>query len=193
MFLKQMMKENPQLIDAAFALHQEGKILPDTYVIDVDAFLKNAEKIIQKAKERGFKMYFMLKQVGRNPWLAKELIKLGYDGAVVVDFKEAQVMMEHHIPIGNVGHLVQIPGSMVKKVVEAEPEMITVYSKEKIRQIEQAAAELDKIQGIVDIFDVIKMQDAVIIQFFVDGLDMFTVFIYLFKTHVDAMAIDRCT
>ena len=149
MFLKQMMKENPQLIDAAFALHQEGKILPDTYVIDVDVFLKNAEKIIQKAKERGFKMYFMLKQVGRNPWLAKELIKLGYDGAVVVDFKEAQVMMEHHIPIGNVGHLVQIPGSMVKKVVEAEPEMITVYSKEKIRQIEQAAAELDKIQGIM--------------------------------------------
>ena len=154
MFLKQTMERNRRLIDAAFALHQAGKILPDTYVIDVDAFLENGKKIIDKAKARGYKMYFMLKQVGRNPWLAEELTRMGYDGAVVVDYKEALTMMEHHIPLGNVGHLVQIPGSMVKKVVEAKPEVITVYSREKLSQIEAAAAELDQTQGImIRVFD----------------------------------------
>ena len=84
----------------------------------------------------------MLKQMGRNPYLAKALIEMGYPGAVTVDFREAMVMMQHHIPIGNAGHLVQVPRAMVKKLLEYGPEVITVYSREKIRQIENAASEL---------------------------------------------------
>lgn len=149
MFLDQTMKRNKALVETAFDLHRCGQILPDSYVIDVDSFLANARQILDKAREHDMKLYFMLKQVGRNPYLAKELVKMGYPGAVVVDFREAQVMMDHHIPIGNVGHLVQIPEAMVKSVTAYGPEVITVYSADKIRTINRAAGELGKKQGIM--------------------------------------------
>lgn len=143
------MKRNQALVEAAFSLHQSGAILPDSYVIDVDTFLANGKQILDRAKNHDMRLYFMLKQVGRNPYLAKELVKLGYPGAVAVDFKEARVMMEHRIPIGNIGHLVQVPEAMVKEVVAYRPEVITVYSPEKICRINQAAGELGLNQGIM--------------------------------------------
>ena len=149
MFLNQTMKRNKALVETAFELHRSGQILPDSYVIDVDSFLANAKLMLAEANRHHFKLYFMLKQVGRNPYLAAELVKLGYPGAVVVDFREAQVMMEHRIPIGNVGHLVQIPEAMVKPVIAGNPEVVTVYSLEKIRSVNRAAAELGKNQGIM--------------------------------------------
>ena len=91
----------------------------------------------------------MLKQVGRNPYLAKKLIELGYDGAVTVDFKEALTMMEHEIPIGNVGHLVQVPTAMMEKIVAYAPEVMTVYSLDKVYAIDRAAGRLGKKQGIL--------------------------------------------
>lgn len=149
MFLEQTMKRNKALIETAFRLHKSGLILPDSYVIDVDSFLANAKQLLKEANRHQIRLYFMLKQVGRNPYLAGELVKLGYPGAVVVDFKEAQVMMENQIPIGNVGHLVQVPESMIKQVVDYSPEVITVFSMEKIRSIDRAAGELGKNQGIM--------------------------------------------
>lgn len=149
MFINQLMNRNENLIKTAFALHQGGQILPDSYLVDVDMFLKNAEKILHEAKEHGIKLYFMLKQLGRNPYLAKELIRLGYEGAVVVDFKEAQVMMQNNIPIGNIGHLVQIPEAMIPKVVAYQPEVITVYSYDKAKSIDKAAAKAGITQNIL--------------------------------------------
>ena len=149
MFLNQTMKRNKALVETAFQLHRSGRILPDSYVIDVDTFLANAGRMLAEANRYDFKLYFMLKQVGRNPYLARELIELGYPGAVVVDFREAQVMMDHGIPIGNVGHLVQIPEQMVKTVVAADPEVVTVYSVEKAKTVDRAAAELGKKQAVM--------------------------------------------
>ena len=149
MFLNQTMKRNKALVETAFELHRSGQILPDSYVIDVDTFLANAKLMLSEANRYDFKLYFMLKQVGRNPYLARELVKLGYPGVVAVDFKEAQVMMDHQIPIGNVGHLVQIPDRMVKAVVAADPEVITVYSVEKVKTVDRAAAELGKNQAVM--------------------------------------------
>ncbi|CEM61623.1 alanine racemase [Treponema phagedenis] len=149
MFLNQIEKRNRQLVKTAFLLHQNQEILPDSYIVDVDVFLENAELILKSANEKNIKLYFMLKQVGRNPYLASELMKLGYSGAVTVDFREALVMMRHKIPIGNVGHLVQVPQAMIKEIVAYKPEVITVYSKEKIQAIEDAAKELRIKQGIM--------------------------------------------
>lgn len=149
MFLERLQKDNPQFIDAMVKLQQQGALLPDSYAVDMEQFRANAAAIVNSAKEKGIKLYFMLKQIGRNPVLAQELVKLGYDGAVVVDFKEAQVMMRHNIPIGNVGHLVQIPEGMVKQVVAYGPEVITVYTADKVRSISRAAAELGKEQKIL--------------------------------------------
>ena len=149
MFLEQTLKRYPELIKASFELHQSGQIQPDSYVIDVDTFLKNASAMLKEAKEKEIRLFFMLKQVGRNPYLARELVELGYEGAVVVDYKEARVMMDHRIPIANAGHLVQIPTAQIEEIVAYRPQMITVYSEEKISQIHQAAKKLGLLQEII--------------------------------------------
>ena len=87
MFLRQTVKRNRQLVETAFWLHRRGDILPDSYVIDVDTFLENGEKILGKARDKGMTLYFMLKQIGRNPYLARELVRMGYEGAVTVDYR----------------------------------------------------------------------------------------------------------
>ncbi len=148
MFLEQTIKRNEKLMEVAFQLHQEGRIQPDSYVIDVDTFLANAKIILDEATKKGIRLFFMLKQVGRNPYLAKKLVELGYAGAVAVDFREVQRMMEYNIPLGNVGHLVQIPNAMLEQVVEYGAEAFTVYSKEKMLLIQRAAEKLGKKQGI---------------------------------------------
>ncbi|MCI9147888.1 MAG: YhfX family PLP-dependent enzyme [Hungatella sp.] len=149
MFLHQTIKRNKKLIDTAFSLHQRGDILPDSYVIDVDMFLENAGKILKKARGSGITLYFMLKQVGRNPYLARELVNMGYEGAVAVDFKEAMLMMQRGIPLGNAGHLVQPPRGFTERLVAWGPKVITVYSREKVWEIEQAAAKLGKRQAVM--------------------------------------------
>ncbi len=149
MLVKQTEKRNPQLIDVAIQFHSEGKIRPDTYCIDVDQFISNAKQMMDQANQDGIKLYFMLKQVGRNPVLAKSLMKLGYAGAVVVDFKEAKVMMEHKIPIGNIGHLVQVPDCFLEEVILYRPEVITVYSLDKVKKIQEICKKHQLKQSIL--------------------------------------------
>lgn len=139
MFLSSTLRRNKELIEASFMLHQTGQILPDTYVIDLDTLKKNAMQMLDAAKKQNISLYFMLKQLGRNPLIAKELVKLGYEGAVVVDFKEAKVMMKHHIPIANVGHLVQAPKAMIQELVNYGCHYFTIFSIDKAREISECA------------------------------------------------------
>lgn len=139
MFLKQTKKRNPSLLETAFFLHQKGAILPDSYIVDMDVLLENARQILEAGRKGDVKLFFMLKQLGRNPYIAQELVHLGYKGSVPVDFREAQVMQKWGIPIGNVGHLVQIPDAQIAKIVEYRPQFITVYSLEKMEKINNAA------------------------------------------------------
>ena len=143
MFLEALEKQNPALIEAAFSLFKQGKLLPDTAVIDVDQLIENAKLIKNSADQYGIKLFAMTKQIGRNPLLAKLLVdECGFDGIVCVDFKEARLMAAHGLPIANVGHLVQPPTNMVEKLVtQIRPQVITVYSLEKAQQISDAAAK----------------------------------------------------
>ncbi|MFV0254631.1 MAG: alanine racemase [Erysipelotrichaceae bacterium] len=149
MFLSKTRKYNAALIEQTIKLHQDNKLLPDSYIIDVDTFISNAKLMLTEAKASKIDLYFMLKQVGRNPYLAKKLIEIGYKGAVVVDFKEAQLMMQHQIPIANVGHLVQVPKALIKELVAYNCEYFTVYSLAKIKEINAAAQDLGKKQKIM--------------------------------------------
>lgn len=149
MFIDIVQKKNPDLIKVAIELHQKGEILPDTYVLDVDAILENGRALCKKAEENGIKLYAMTKQFGRVPYLAKKLVEIGFAGAVTVDFKETLVMMENGVKLGNVGHLVQIPSSLIDKVVRRSPEIITVYSLEKIKEIDEVAKKYGKVQDIM--------------------------------------------
>lgn len=140
MFLNALKKQNSALISTVIGLHGLGKILPDSYVIDVDAFTDNVISIQRCAKKHGIKLYGMTKQFGRNPVLAKILIEHGFDGIVAVDFKEARLLHQAGIKISHLGHLVQVPTAMVDEVVsEIRPEVITVYSIEKAKEISLAA------------------------------------------------------
>jgi len=149
MFLETTLKRNPRLVEVVYQLHNEGLLQPDTYVIDYDQTLDNAKMILEKANEKNIKLYFMLKQLGRNPLLAKAFMDLGYEGAVVVDYREALVMMEHNIPLGNVGHLVQTPKHLIEPIVEYGTEVFTVFSFEKLVEINEAAKKFDKIQDVI--------------------------------------------
>ena len=91
MFIDILKERNPKLLRTALSLHKTGVILPDTYIIDVDIFKENAKLIKAEGDKHGIHLYYMTKQIGRNPYLAKILEDIGYAGAVVVDFKEAKI------------------------------------------------------------------------------------------------------
>lgn len=149
MFLNQTIQRNPKLVDISIKLHQLGELEPDTYVIDLDTTLSNAKKILDEANRNNIKLYFMLKQVGRNPVIAKALMDMGYAGAVVVDYREASIMMDHSIPLGNVGHLVQTPFHNLERIIDYGTEVFTVMSFDKLVEIDSLCNKLDKKQDII--------------------------------------------
>lgn len=149
MFLDVTRRRNPALIAAAVRLHQSGKLEPDTYVVDLDAVLQNARLMLAEAERNKIKLYCMTKQLGRNPFVAGHLIKLGFNGAVAVDYREAEVLAENGIPLGNVGHLVQVPSRLMEKMVARKPEVITVYSVNKAREVSDAAQKLGVQQSLL--------------------------------------------
>lgn len=148
MFLKKLYECNPQLIETSVKLHQEGKILPDTFVVDYDQFVENAKSMLALANEKHVELFYMLKQVGRNPLLAKALEDLGYAGAVVVDYKEARVLMKHGLHIAHIGHLVQVPNHYLEEVMRYGCKYMTVYSIEKLQLIDKIAKKLNQTQKV---------------------------------------------
>lgn len=149
MFIERVLENNRELVDFAFEAHQKGDILPDTYVLDLDTIVSNALSIKHEADHYGVRLYFMLKQIGRNPAVARELMRIGYDGCVAVDYREALLMIEHGIPLANVGHLEQIPAAAMLKILSSNPENVTVYSREKIREIDSICKQLGTVQSLL--------------------------------------------
>ena len=72
MFVEALKRQNPALISAALSLWQQGKIAPDSWVIDVDQVLENGKRLIETARLYCIELYLMTKQFGRNPWLARK-------------------------------------------------------------------------------------------------------------------------
>ncbi|MCW8111028.1 YhfX family PLP-dependent enzyme [Yersinia intermedia] len=149
MFLKTLLKQNTKLIDAAISYWQQGEIYPDSYVIDVEQTEANARLLVATANRYQIKLYLMSKQFGRNPELCRRLLACGFQGMVAVDFKEARQLYRHAIPVAHVGHLVQPPSAMVASIVRQRPEVITVFSLEKAREISQAAHHQHHIQPLM--------------------------------------------
>lgn len=150
MFLDILRNRNPQLMEVALDLHRTGDILPDTYVIDLDTLIENAKNLAKLASQEGIELFYMLKQIGRNPLVAQKIVtEAGIQKAVVVDYKEALVLMSHGLKIGNVGHLVQIPTKLIEKIMRYGTDYMTVYSLEKLKEIIEIAEKLGVNQGIL--------------------------------------------
>jgi predicted amino acid racemase len=150
MFLDRVKRRNPELIKAATALHQNGDIPPNTYVFDADAFTANGEAIRKEADAHGLKLYFMTKQHGRNPELFRRIVKPGAKETVSVSMEDARILHRNGIALGHVGNLVQTPRAELGKVIGTyRPEVITVFSVAKARQISEYAQKLRITQSIL--------------------------------------------
>lgn len=149
MFLSKITERNPRLIDAATKLHQQGILLPDTYIIDVPMLLDNAAMILKEAKKFGLNCIYMSKQIGRNADIGRMLEEMGYDGAVAVDYREALHLADHNLKIWNVGHLVQTPKKVLERLIPYGVNFITVYTVEKIREIDAIAQKHGIVQSIM--------------------------------------------
>ncbi|HGY3718126.1 TPA: YhfX family PLP-dependent enzyme [Citrobacter gillenii] len=149
MFIQALKRQNPALITAAIGLWQEGKIAPDSWVIDVDQVIENGKRLLDVAQQHGISLYLMTKQIGRNPWLADKLLQLGYEGIVVVDYKESRVMRRAGLPVAHQGHLVQIPSRQVSDAVAQGTDVITLFSLEKAREVSAAAVKAGCEQAVM--------------------------------------------
>lgn len=149
MFLSATLERNPSLVEAAIDLHQRGAILPNTYVLDVDAIKHNTHQLVKAAEQARIALYMMTKQIGRNPDLARIIAENGIEKAVAVDPWEAVTLGEAGIQLGNVGHLVQIPTHMLERILHFRPEVVTVFSLEKAAEVSQAAERQGFVQNIL--------------------------------------------
>jgi predicted amino acid racemase len=148
-FLRATLQRNLALIETAAGLHRSGEIGPNTFVIDIDRVLQNAQLISTSAGELGIRLHAMTKQQGRNPFLALAAMAGGIPDAVTVDVAEARVMHLHGSPLGHVGHLVQVPERDTDEVVGMGPSAVTVFSVEAARRTGEAAARLGRMQDVL--------------------------------------------
>lgn len=150
MFLKQLARKNPRLIEVATELHQTGQIPPNTYVFDADAFENNGKKLRESAELHGLKLYYMTKQHARNPELFRRVVKPGAKETVCVNMQCARILHRHGIGIGHMGNLCQVPKNELEKVLcTYRPEVITVFSVEKARQISEVCQKYGITQKIL--------------------------------------------
>ena len=143
-------ERNPGLIMEAAALHGSGAIPPDTFVIDLDAIGSNTMETAAAAKKSRVRLYYMSKQLGRNPLACRQITKSGIGKAVTIDIDECRILHGFGFPVGHVGHLTQVPERDLKYVLdEVTPDVVTVYSIDKARRISEAAARLSVRQKIL--------------------------------------------
>ena len=149
MYLSFLQKKNPELIDFAGSLIKTGSIEPDSYILDLDAIEDNALRLSKTADDSGITLYFMSKQIGRNPEVARRVLKYGFKGMVAVDYRELLSLNTAGIPVSHAGHLVQIPEKLLSTVLEIGPEVVTVYSLEKAERISRKAIGLGLVQDLL--------------------------------------------
>ena len=80
MFIDRLRTHNPGLVAAAVALHQEGALLANTYLLDTDAIAANVRAIRAAADAHGLQLYAMTKQFGRNPDACDAIVDGGHPG-----------------------------------------------------------------------------------------------------------------
>jgi predicted amino acid racemase len=148
-FLDVTARRNPALIRAAAALHQSGAIPANTYVLDLDTVRANARVMADEARRVGIRTYLMTKHYNRNPLITHAALAEGLDSTVCVDVQCVQALRRFDLPVGHVGHLVQIPRHDLPAVLSTRPEIMTVFSVDKARQVSDAAVALGMVQDVM--------------------------------------------
>ena len=82
-----MRTRNPEFLEAAIALHRQGRIPANCNVIDLDAVTRNERLICAEADKHEQKVYAMTEQMGRNQTFCRAVVDRGIDRAVAVDME----------------------------------------------------------------------------------------------------------
>jgi predicted amino acid racemase len=138
-FLELLKRRNPELLQAAASLSAQRLLPPNTFVLDLDAIRDNAAAIRARADALNLQMYFMTKQIGRNPLVTAAMTQPGRPETVAVDIACADALHQNGIQLGHVGNLVQIAVMDLARVLAMRPEVVTVFSTEKALQVAQSA------------------------------------------------------
>lgn len=149
MFLPNLIEKNPQFLEAAFKLKASRQVPANCFLIDLDAIASNVRALVAEAQRLGLHLYFMTKQLNRNPFAAHLAVMLGFEGAVAVDIQCVRILSRYGVPIRHVGHLSQVPVADVDFVLARRPDVVTVYSLEKAREVSEAAHRLGIVQDIL--------------------------------------------
>lgn len=148
MFLDTVLARNPELAEAAAALHRDGAIPPDTYVVDRDAVEANAELMAEAAERHGLGLWFVVKQFGRNPELIRAVAR-HLPRFAAIDAPEARALHAAGARAGNLGHLVQIPRRALPEMLAWRPEAVTVFDIGNARAVSEEAHRLGFVQDVL--------------------------------------------
>ena len=148
MLFDRIERQNPNLLEAAFSLHQSGAIPAATHVLDLDAIASNTRMMAAEAKRLGLRAYAMTKQDGHNPYVGAIALEQGFDGIVAVEAIQAHVVHRLGQRLGHVGHLSNIPRHQVEQVLSYEPDVVTVHTVEAARNVSEAAVAVGRVQDV---------------------------------------------
>jgi len=163
MFLSFLQARNPALIDYGVYLLEKGLIESDTYVLDTDSIENNAVRLDDLSRKQGLTLYFMSKQLGRNPEIARRVLaagknisggqsvsgEYGFTGMVTVDFREALLLHSAGLPVKHLGHLCQVPSLSWDTALDMKSEFITIFSHEKAQELSLAAKRRGLVQNVL--------------------------------------------
>lgn len=149
MFLERLLERNPELALTAIEGHQSGKVLGNTYLLDLDAMTSNAACMKAEADRLGLSVYFMSKQFGRNPDACMSVAAGGLGVAVAVDIQCMEALLRHHVRVGHVGHLVQPHRGAEDAVIASGPEVVTIFSVDVAARLAAAAKRAGVTQEVL--------------------------------------------
>lgn len=129
------------------ALHQQGKIPANCYVLDLDTVTQNARHLRQEGDRLGLQVFAMTKQVGRYPGFCQAVRNGGIDAAVAVDMQCARTAHAGGLDLGHVGHLVQVPRYEAEAAASMTPRYWTVFSQEKAQEASDATLRRNQTRG----------------------------------------------
>ena len=142
MFLEPLIRRNPRFIEAAIGLHQNGAILANSYVIDLDVVERNVRAFQVEATKFGLTTFAMTKQVGRHSGFCQAVMKGGIKKSVAVDMACAIACDRAGLKTGHLGHLVQIPQHEATfAAAHLRPDYWTVFSDMKAQEAAHFSAQ----------------------------------------------------
>lgn len=149
MYLTRLIENNPRFLETVIDYHQRGLIPANSWVVDLDTIVDNADKLAAVARGLGLTTYLMSKQHNRNPYINKLALSRGLNKLVAVDIQGVIAARRYKLPLGHAGHLNQIPRRDIPLLLSLNPDIITIYNREHGFWINQAAEREGRIQNLM--------------------------------------------